>query len=108
VPDGWGSLSVEAQSDDDGSMLALCRRALGIRAQLHRDGELSAGDEVVWERSPDGRLAGTRAGRFVFVLAMGNTAVPLPEGEVLLTSAPLSPEGDLPPDGAAWLRLPER
>ena len=37
VPDGWGPLSVEAQSGDEASMLALCRRALRIRAQLHRE-----------------------------------------------------------------------
>jgi alpha-glucosidase len=108
APVGWGDSSVEAQCGDEASMLALCRRALRTRAQLHRTGEVSAGDEVVWERSADGRLVATRAQRFVLVLAMGDTAAPLPDGEVLLTSAPLTAEGALPPDAAAWLRRPGR
>jgi alpha-glucosidase len=108
VPSGWGDRSVEAQRGDDGSMLSLCRRALRLRAQLHEDAVVSAEDEVVWERSADGRLVAARGDRFVLVLAMGEAAVPLPDGEVLLTSSPPSPAGALPPDAAAWLRRPAR
>jgi len=37
------------------------------------------------------------------VMAMGDEPVPLPPGEVLLTSAPIT-RGRLPEDAAAWLR----
>ena len=108
VPDCWGDRSVEAQELDDGSTLALCRRALRLRADLHRDGLVSAEDEVAWERGPDGRLLARRGDALVLVLAMGDAAVPLPEGEVLLTSSPLTQAGALPPDTAAWVRRPAR
>ena len=107
VPDGWGQLSVEAQSGDEASMLVLCRCALGIRAQLHRNGEVSADDVVVWERTGDGRLVAAREGGISLVLAMGDEAVLLPDGDVLIASAPLTSGGWLPADGAAWLRRPE-
>jgi alpha-glucosidase len=41
-------------------------------------------------------------GRFALVVAMGDGAVPLPAGDVLLTSAPLD-AGRLPADTAAWV-----
>ena len=61
---------------------------------------LTADDEVTWETGADGRLVARRGG-FALVVAMGDGAVPLPPGEVLLTSAPLD-AGRLPPDAAAW------
>ena len=84
----------------------MCRRALSMRAQLHRDGVLSADDQVTWERTGDGRLVAERDGGFSLVLAMGDEAVPLPDGDVLIASVPLTPDGRLPADGAAWLRRP--
>jgi alpha-glucosidase len=63
---------------------------------------------VAWERGPDGRLLARRGDALVLVLAMGDAAVPLPDGEVLLTSSPLTQAGALPPDAAAWLRRPAR
>ena len=43
------------------------------------------------------------AARFALVVAMGDEAVPLPAGDVLLASAPLD-GGRLPADAAAWVR----
>jgi alpha-glucosidase len=108
VPLDWGSLSVEAQSDEDGSVLHLCRRALQLRAKLHRDGVTAADDEVTWERTGNGRLVAARDGGISLVLAMGEEAVPLPDGDILIASVPLTPDGRLPADGAAWLLRPER
>jgi alpha-glucosidase len=108
VPAGWGSQSVGAQAGDDGSVLALCRRALDMRARLHVDGVLTADDRVSWERTDDGRLVAARDGGFWLVLAMGDEAVPLPDGELLVASAPLTADGLLPADSAAWLRRPGR
>ena len=68
---------------------------------------MSADDEVTWERTGDGRLVAARDGGISLVLAMGDEAVPLPDGDVLIASAPLTPGGWLPADGAAWLRRPK-
>jgi alpha-glucosidase len=94
------------QARDDGSVLALCRRALEVRARLHLAGAVTADDRVSWQRTDDGRLVAERDGGFRLVLAMGDGAVPLPDGELLVASAPLTAEGLLPADGAAWLRPP--
>jgi alpha-glucosidase len=101
VPSGWGALSVEAAEADPASTLHLCRAALTLRRRLHVDGVLTADDPVTWELTGH-RLVACRPG-FALVMAMGNEPVPLPPGEVLLTSAPLD-AGRLPPDAAAWLR----
>ena len=100
VPDGWGALSVEAAEADPASTLHLCRAALALRRRLHESGVLGADDAVAWEVG-GGRLL-ARRGRFALVMAMGDEPVPLPVGEVLLSSAaPLA--GTLPPDAAAWV-----
>ena len=43
-----------------------------------------------------------RRGPLTVVLNCGTTPVPLPEGELLLSSGPV--DGTLPADTAAWLR----
>ena len=98
VPDGWGSHLASPT-------LPLCRDALALRRVLHADGVLTPGDEVTWTVDEDDRLTARRGDRgFALVVAMGAGPVPLPGGEVLLASAPLTPDGRLPPDAAAWLR----
>ncbi len=100
VPPGWGAHSVEAAEADPGSTLHLCRAALALRRRLHGAGVLSADDAVAW--AVDGGRLVARRGSFALVLAMGEDAVPLPAGEVLLASAPLA-AGSLPRDAAAWV-----
>jgi alpha-glucosidase len=104
VPGEWGSWSVEAAEADPESTLHLCRAALAMRGRLHRAGVLTADDAVTWEVE-GGRLV-ARRGRFAVVVAMGDDAVPLPAGEVLLATAPVV-EGRLPADAAAWVRADE-
>jgi alpha-glucosidase len=94
VPPGWGEF---AGRDE------LCRAALTIRNTLLADGTLSADDEIEWTADPDGRLVARRRNGFALVVAMGDAAVRLPAGEVLLTSAPPTGDGVLPADAAAWL-----
>jgi alpha-glucosidase len=99
VPADWGPLTVEAQLEDPASTLSLYRAALELRAERP---EL-AGEEVEWYGAPEGCLAfRRRGGGLVCALNTGDTAVPLPPGELLLSSAPLV-DGELPPDAAAWL-----
>jgi alpha-glucosidase len=103
VPERWGAFSVEAEADP-ASTLYLCRAALALRRRLHAEGVLGADDDVAWEVDGDGRLT-ARCGRFTLVVAMGDQAVSLPDGDVLLASAPLV-GGRLPADSAAWVRAP--
>jgi alpha-glucosidase len=93
IPGHWESLTVEAQQDDEGSMLELYRSALTLRP---RD------EGFEWLESPPGSLAFGR-GELVCVVNVGAEEAPLPLGELVLASEP--DVGDvLPPDTAAWVR----
>ena len=96
-PADWSELTVEAQAADAGSTLAFYRDALRAR----RDFAWTAGDDVELVDLGADVLA-FRRGPLTVVLNCGDTAVELPEGEVLLASGPV--DGKLPPDTAAWLR----
>ena len=75
--------------------MPLVREAIRLRRGLPH------GDAVTWSVDLDHRLI-ARSGDFTLVVAMGSAAVPLPPGEVLLTSDPLI-GGRLAADSAAWL-----
>ncbi|WP_062350023.1 glycoside hydrolase family 13 protein [Herbidospora yilanensis] len=97
-PADWNKLTVEAQSEDLGSMLTLYRSGLRLRRELLGDGTLT------WCESRDDVLAFQRESGLVCVVNLGAEPAPLPpHTEVLLASGPL--EGDeLPSDTAVWLR----
>ncbi|WP_229073162.1 alpha-amylase family glycosyl hydrolase [Actinoplanes sp. DH11] len=97
VPPGW-------DEHLNSPSLPLCRSAIAIRRRLHHEGTLTADDPVQWSVDADARLIARRPG-FTLVVAMGSGPVPLPPGELLLSSDPLTPSGDLPADAAAWLRV---
>ena len=98
MPDDWAAVTVEAESADPSSTLALFRAAVARRRASLAD--LPA-DHVDWLDAPDGCLA-YRRGALTVLLNAGSTPVPLPAGEVLIASGPL--DGDrLPPDTAVWL-----
>ena len=105
VPDDWGAFSVEAAEADPASTLHLCRAALALRRRLHAEGVLTSDDTVVWEVD-GGRLVAWRAVRLPsswsptvdrqtcaggsrWSWRWATRPVPLPAGDVLLTSAPL-------------------
>lgn len=97
-PEGWGELSVEAQSGVEGSTLELYRAALELRRR-HVVGEsafawIDLGQEV---------LAFNR-GSLTCVVNFGGSPVDLPDGEVLISSEPLSGKR-LPEDTAVWLSV---
>lgn len=106
VPDSWRPLSVEAQSADADSTLALYRRALKLR------GEMAAlGDGTLrWLDAPDGCLAFVRDPGFVCAVNTSDQPVRLPAyGEVLLASGPVerTEEGLVVPGGTAvWCTVP--
>jgi len=99
MPNEWGPLTVEAQLEDAGSMLSLYRQAIEVR----RSHPGFAGDEVEWYGAPPGCFAFRRkGGGLVCALNTSGALVPLPEGEILASSAPLQ-DGQLPPDASVWL-----
>ena len=104
VPPGWGRYAIDVQREQATSTLSLCRAALAIRRALHVSGAVHADDPVGWTVDAGERLLARRGESLVVAVAMGDAPVPLPAGELLLTSAPLTPHGLLPPDAAAWLR----
>ncbi|MFC9790542.1 glycoside hydrolase family 13 protein [Rhodococcus sp. NPDC127528] len=98
MPRDWGALTVEAQLEDLHSTLTLYRTAIELRS--HRP-EFS-GSEIDWYGSPPGCLAFRRRGGLTCALNATDAPIPLPPGEVLLSSAPLV-DGTLPANAAAWL-----
>ncbi|HMD23755.1 MAG TPA: glycoside hydrolase family 13 protein, partial [Streptosporangiaceae bacterium] len=106
-PKEWRDLTVETETGDPDSMLELYRRALRIRRAEPALGAASADPGMTWLPAPDGVLAFDRGG--VACLAnLSASPVKLPRHTaILLASGPL-PGGLLPPDTAAWLRIPPR
>jgi alpha-glucosidase len=99
IPDEWADRLVADQLEDTTSTLSLYRRALELRQ--HHPG--FTGTELEWFGAPAGCLAFRRAGStLVCALNTGAGAVPLPPGDVLLSSGPLDGT-QLPPDTAVWL-----
>jgi alpha-glucosidase len=99
-PDDWAGLTVAAQSEDAGSMLALYRAGLRLRRTTD---ELGDGD-LTWLPSPDSVLAFTRGDGFTCVVNFGPDPVQLPAGtRVLIASSELE-GGALPHDSTVWLR----
>jgi alpha-glucosidase len=94
IPVSWGDKSVEAQLDDDGSFLALYRRAL----------ELRPSGAFRWRASVPGALVFERD-ELVCVVNVSREPMGLPKiAPVLLASEPLGEK--LPAGAAVWLRAP--
>ncbi|MFE9660262.1 alpha-amylase family glycosyl hydrolase [Streptomyces sp. NPDC005955] len=106
-PAGWGELSVRSQTGVEGSTLELYRAALAAR-RAHP--ALGAGDRVQWLDAPAGVLAFRRtAGGRDLVCAANTTGAPVSwtaAGTLLLSSAPLGADGELPADTTAWWTSP--
>ncbi|MFC4948913.1 glycoside hydrolase family 13 protein [Pseudonocardia sp. GCM10023141] len=99
MPPEYGELTVAEQLEDTDSTLSLFRTALELR-RTHTGFD---GASVEWFGAPEGCLAFRRSGStLVCALNTSTSAVPLPPGDILLTSGPLQ-DGLLPPDTAAWL-----
>ncbi len=99
MPPEWAALTVEKQRGDPDSTLSFFRRAL----ELRRTRAEFDGASVEWLTAPDDALLFRRRdGGLVCALNAGDQPLPLPAGEVILSSAPLT-DGALPPNAAAWL-----
>lgn len=103
TPAGWGTRSVEANLQNENSTLHLTIEALELRKQLTEKEILSPEDGGTWRVDDGGLLICQRGEQFLVAVAMGDEPARLPEGQVVLTSSPLTPERLLPPDAAAWV-----
>lgn len=97
IPTGFGRFAVERQEDDEDSTLRFYRRALAERRRLQ------AGESLEWLRQvPATVVAFTRPGGWTSVTNFGSTPVPMPAGQVIVSSAPLDgPE--VPAETTVWL-----
>jgi alpha-glucosidase len=100
-PADWGTYAADAQSRDKESFLELYRKALRLRRTLIADETL---EWACSERETrEGLLHFTRTGGWHTVGNLSDASVPLPPGEVLLASGPLTGD-ELPPWTTVWLR----
>jgi alpha-glucosidase len=101
IPPEWESLTVEKQLLDADSTLSFFQHAL----ELRRSRSEFTGDSIEWLKAPNDALAFTRGDDgLCCMLNAGERPIPLPDGEPILTSAPLV-DGELPANAAAWLVL---
>ncbi|WP_017577953.1 glycoside hydrolase family 13 protein [Nocardiopsis kunsanensis] len=97
-PSWWGQYSVEVQARQRGSMLRLYQAALSLRPDCNVDGEVKWDPDL--NRGP--LLAFWRGGYVLVLINTGSVPVPLPEGEIMVSSAPLTGD-ELPGEAAVWL-----
>jgi alpha-glucosidase len=100
MPRDWADLTVERQLADPDSTLEFFRTIVRLRHSRFHFTE----NDVEWLQLRDDACS-FLSGGVLCVLNAGGTPLPLPAGEVLVTSAPLV-DGELAPDSAAWL-LPD-
>ncbi|WP_327316518.1 glycoside hydrolase family 13 protein [Streptomyces sp. NBC_01235] len=100
-PPYFARYAVAAQDGVEGSTLELYRTALRLRRKLLE------GEELTWAReTPPGVLSFARSDGWRCVTNLSDAPVPLPPGEVLLSSVPLDGDdggGRLGPDTTVWL-----
>lgn len=100
MPPGWAAVTAAAESADPESTLSLYRRALAMRHTL----EEIHGQELTWIDAPADCLSFRRGEHLLVLLNAGSSQVPLPAGEVLLSSAPLG-ASTVPANTTVWLRI---
>ena len=98
MPEGWADVTVEAELEDPESTLSLYRRALELRPRY----SLPFDDQLEWYGAPDGCLAFRRGNGLICALNASAAPVPLPPGELLISSGPVT-DDMLAPDTAVWL-----
>jgi len=96
-PAEWAALTAAVEEHDSESMLNLYRRALGLRRKY-----FAGLDPLTWLESPAGTLA-LRRGDVQCWINTGASDVPLPQGQILLTSGFGADSGVLPVDAAVWV-----
>ncbi|WP_407548076.1 alpha-amylase family glycosyl hydrolase [Streptomyces sp. Pv4-95] len=100
-PETFGGYSPQAQDGTEGSTLELYRAALRLRRKMMGD------ESLEWVGADDAAVGGVlhfrRSSGWHSVTNFSESPVPVPPGEVLLASGPLTGD-DLPPDTTVWLQ----
>jgi alpha-glucosidase len=96
-PDWFKELAVDAQERDPQSTLNLYRRAIEVRRNLE------TAETLEWLDSPANSLIFRRPNGWVCAINFGANALALPQGEVLISSKPLS-GGKVAPVSSVWLK----
>lgn len=94
-PQSWGRVSVEAQRGAEGSTLELYKAAIRLRRRL-----LPEDVDFEW-RDWNADVISFSRGPLTCIVNFGDTAIPLPPGDLVLASAPT--DGPLAADAAAWV-----
>ncbi|HET6561617.1 MAG TPA: alpha-amylase family glycosyl hydrolase [Marmoricola sp.] len=97
-PDWFAEEAVSVQQRDESSTLSLYRAALRLRR------ELQGPEELGWLEGSSGTLHLARPAGWESVTNFDTRPVPLPAGDVLLSSEPLDGDGLLPGETTVWLR----
>jgi alpha-glucosidase len=95
-PAWFADVSVEAQDGEPRSVLSLYRAALAARRRLQGPEELD------WVDAAEDVIHFSRPGGWHSITNFGERPVPVPPGEVLVTSTDLV-DGMLPRDATAWV-----
>jgi alpha-glucosidase len=90
-------MSVAAQEGVPGSTLELYRTTLEMRAK-----HLSGDESLEWVGSTPETLGFRRGADVTVLVNFGQDPVPVPQGEVLVSSDDIV-DGMLPPDSAVWV-----
>jgi alpha-glucosidase len=99
IPPEWAPLTVEKQREQADSTLAFFEQAIALRQKR----TTSAEPGIEWLDSPNDGLVFRSAGAgLVCALNVGKGPMTLPDGDLILASAPLR-NGALRPGAAAWL-----
>jgi alpha-glucosidase len=99
IPPEWATLTAAKQDQRLDSTLALFRQAIALR----RNWMAFAEPTIQWLDAPRGGVVFRSAGgRLVCALNAGKRSMALPDGELIISSAPLTGRR-LPPNAAAWL-----
>ncbi len=96
-PSWYADYAVDVESADPASTLNLYRRALALRH------ELECAEALEWLEVSASVLGFARPNGWCAVTNFGTDPVVLPDGEVLLSSRPLT-AGELPGETTVWLR----
>jgi alpha-glucosidase len=96
-PPEWAGLARDVQEADPGSTLNLYRTLLALR-QEYRLG----GGTLEWTTAEESDAVSFRNGDVTVLANLGHVGIAVPQGRVLVSTAPLE-DGLLPPDATAWL-----
>jgi alpha-glucosidase len=98
-PAWFAEFAVAVEDADPASTLHLYRAALAARARL------LVGERVRFGDAPEGVIEVLREGGWRSITTFG-VPTRLPEGDVVVSSAPVGADRLLPPDATAWLQDP--